>query len=155
MTITSALFCYDLTTTFPYTPGLHISLCGHFCSHSSLPPMIGIITFPTNLHRQHISYSPILTSHHHALHIKTWYQFHIIPNNSVPLWYVIYTRSKDNVHHRPHLQFHYTLLFHKALLHDFIILPLGYYSSFGLSWQQRIEELYRTGVVAVSCLSEW
>ena len=155
MTSTSALFCFDLTTKFPCTPGLHISLRGHSYSRSPLPLTIGNITFPTNLHRQHISHSPILTSHHHALHIKTWYQFHIIPNNSVPLWYVIYTRSKGNVHHRPHLQLHYTLLFHKALLHGFIVLSLGYYSSFGLSWQQRIEELYRTGAAALSRLSGW
>ena len=64
MTNTSTLFCYDLTTTCPYTLGLHISLCGHFCSHSSLPPMIGNATFPTKLHRLHISNSPILTSQH-------------------------------------------------------------------------------------------
>ena len=152
MTIASALFCYDLTTTFPYTPGLHISLCGHFCSHSPLPLTIGIITFPTNLHRQHISHSPILTSQH---------------TEQLGSTMVCYLHSKrgqcillSSLTWRPTtlgnvllldygwIMSHYQLEF--LLLHDFIILSLGHYFSFGLSWQQRVEELYRTGAAALS-----
>ena len=154
MTITSALFCYDLTATFPYTPGLHISLRDHNCSRSPLRLTIGNTTFPTNLHRLHISNSPILTSQHTEqlgstmvcyLHSKQG-QCTLL---SSPTW-----RSTVLVNvlllNYGWIKFHYTLLFHKALLHDFIILSLGHYSSFGLSWQQRIEELYRTGAAALS-----
>ena len=52
------------------------------------------------------------------------------------------------------IQFHYTLLFHACLL-QVSRYHWGYYSSLGLSWQQRIEELYRTGAAELSRLSEW
>ena len=176
MTITSTLFCYDLTTAFTYTPGLHISLCGHFCSHSPLPLTIGIITFPTNLHRQHISHLSILTSQHLSLHITDGYLVHtasidLVSQHSEQIGstMVCYLHSKrgqctllSSLTRRSTIlvnvlllnygwiKSHYTLLSREALLHDFIILSLGYYSSFGLSWQQCIEELYRTGAAALS-----
>ena len=90
MTITSALFCYDLTTTFLYTPGLHISLCGHNRSRSPRPLTIGSITLLTNLHRQHISHSPILTSHHTE------------QLGSTMVCYLQSSQSEDNVHYRLH-----------------------------------------------------
>jgi len=122
VTITSALFCYDLTTTFTYTPGLHISLRGHFCSHS--PPSLnsGSTAIPlTDLHQLHISYSPIITSHHHALHITGRARF--TPFRTIRFHYDIlmrttWTISCGDVLPRNYawIQFHYTLLFHACLL---------------------------------------
>ena len=159
MTITSALFCCDLTTTFPYTPGLHISLCGHNCSRSPRPLTIGIITFPTNLHRQHISHLSILTSQHLSLHITDGYLVYttsidLVSQHSEHIGpaVVCYLHSKrgqcirlssltwrsttiESVLRLDYvwIMSHYQL---DPIIHDFIILSLGHYFSFGLSWQQ-------------------
>ena len=157
MTLASALFCYDPTTAFLYTPGLHISLCGHFCTHSSLPLTIGNTTFPTNLHRQHISHLSILTSQHLSLHITDGYLVHttsidLVSQHSEQIGstMVCYLHSKrgqctllssptwrsttlGNVLLLDYvwIMSHYQLEF--LLLHAFIILSLGHYSSLGLS----------------------